>query len=228
MPLFVFRKDVEKMIIEEINIGNEDYPEQLRNIYDPPLRLYVLGNKAILKEKGIAIVGTRNPTEYGKKVAIKFAKQLSKKGINIISGLAVGIDTCAHLGNLQVCDKAKTIAVLGNGLDEIYPRDNINLAKQIIKSGGCIISEYPIGTKPEKLHFPQRNRIISGLSEGVLVIEAKEKSGSLITADFALEQGKEVFAVPGDVGKLTSVGTNNLIKQGAKLVTMYEEILDEI
>ena len=216
------------MIIEEINIGNKDYPEQLRNIYDPPLRLYVLGNKEILKEKGIAVVGTRNPTEYGKKVAIQFAKQLSEKGINIISGLAVGIDTCAHLGNLQVYNKAKTIAVLGNGLDEIYPKENINLAKQIIKSGGCIISEYPIGTKPEKLHFPQRNRIISGLSKGVLVIEAREKSGSLITADFALEQGKEVFAVPGDMGKLTSVGTNNLIKQGAKLVTKYEEILYEI
>lgn len=216
------------MIIEEINIGNEDYPEQLRNIYDPPLRLYVLGNKAILKEKGIAVVGTRNPTEYGKKVAIQFAKQLSEKGVNIISGLAVGIDTCAHLGNLQVYNKAKTIAVLGSGIDEIYPKENINLAKQIIKSGGCIISEYPIGTKPKKLHFPQRNRIISGLSNGVLVIEAKEKSGSLITVDFALEQGKEVFAVPGDVGKLTSVGTNNLIKQGAKLITNYEEILDEI
>lgn len=228
LPLFVFRKDVEKMIIEEINIGNEDYPEQLKNIYDPPLRLYVLGNKEILKEKGVAVVGTRNPTEYGKKVAIQFAKQLSEKGVNIISGLAVGIDTCAHLGNLQVYDKAKTIAVLGNGLDEIYPKDNINLAKQIIKSGGCIISEYPVGTKPKKLHFPQRNRIISGLSKGVLVIEAREKSGSLITADFALEQGKEVFAVPGDVGKLTSVGTNNLIKQGAKLVTKYEEILYEI
>lgn len=216
------------MIIEEITIENEEYPEQLRNIYDPPLRLYVLGNKEILKEKGIAIVGTRNPTAYGKKVAIQFAKQLSEKGINIISGLAWGIDTCAHLGNLQVYDKAKTIAVLGNGLDEIYPKENINLAKQIIKSGGCIISEYPIGTKPKKLHFPQRNRIISGLSKGVLVIEAREKSGSLITADFALEQGKEVFAVPGDMGKLTSVGTNNLIKQGAKLVTKYEEILYEI
>lgn len=216
------------MMIEEINIGNGDYPEQLKNIYDPPLRLYVLGNKAILKEKGIAIVGTRNPTEYGKKVAIQFAKQLSEKGINIISGLAVGIDTCAHLGNLQVYDKAKTIAVLGNGLDEIYPKGNINLAKQIIKSGGCIISEYPIGTKPERINFPQRNRIISGLSKGVLVIEAREKSGSLITADFALEQGREVFAVPGDMGKLTSVGTNNLIKQGAKLVTTYEEILYEI
>lgn len=216
------------MIIEEINIGNKDYLEQLRNIYAPPLRLYVLGNKTILKEKGIAIVGTRNPTEYGKKVAIQFAKQLSEKGINIISGLAVGIDACAHLGTLQVYNKAKTIAVLGSGLDEIYPKGNIDLAKQIIKSGGCIISEYPIGTKPERINFPQRNRIISGLSKGVLVIEAREKSGSLITADFALEQGREVFAVPGDIGKLTSVGTNNLIKQGAQLVDNYMDIINGI
>lgn len=137
--------------------------------------------------------------------------------------LQFGIDEYAHLGALS-----KTIAVLGSGLDEIYPKQNIKLAKQIIEAGGCIITEYPIGTKPEKLHFPQRNRIISGLSKGVLIVEASEKSGSLITADFAIEQGREVFAVPGDILKNTSVGTNNLIKQGAKLVTNYKDILEEL
>lgn len=139
-----------------------------------------------------------------------------------------GIDTYAHLGTLQQNNKGKTIAVLGNGLDEIYPKQNKELAKQIIQSGGCIITEFPFGTKPEKLNFPKRNRIISGLSKGVVIVEASEKSGSLITVDFALEQGREVFAIPGDILNKTSVGTNNLIKNGAKLVTNYEEILEEI
>ena len=216
------------MIIEEINIENEFYPQQLKNIYNPPNKIYVLGNKEILKESGIAIVGARRATEYGKKVAFKFSKELSASGINIISGLAVGIDTYAHLGSLQQECIGKTIGVLGSGLDVIYPKQNINLAKEILKRGGCIISEYPLGTKPEKIHFPQRNRIISGLSKGVLVVEASEKSGSLITADFALEQGKDVFAIPGDIWKLTSIGTNSLIKQGAKLVNDYVDILEEI
>lgn len=216
------------MIIEEINIENEFYPQQLKNIYNPPNKIYVLGNKEILKERGIAIVGARRATEYGKKVAFKFSKELSASGINIISGLAVGIDTYAHLGSLQQECIGKTIGVLGSGLDVIYPKQNINLAKEILKRGGCIISEYPLGTKPEKIHFPQRNRIISGLSKGVLVVEASEKSGSLITADFALEQGKDVFAIPGDIWKLTSIGTNSLIKQGAKLVNDYVDILEEI
>lgn len=132
------------------------------------------------------------------------------------------------MGTLQPCCIGKTIAVLGSGLDEIYPKENINLAKQILDSGGCIVSEYPLGTKPEKLNFPQRNRIISGLSQGVVIVEASTKSGSLITADFALEQGKEVFAVPGDISRNTSNGTNNLIKQGAKLVARGEDILEEI
>ena len=216
------------MEVEEINIESKEYPEKLKNIYDPPVKLYILGNKQLLNQKGIAIVGTRKATQYGKKVAFDFARNLSEQGINIISGLAVGIDSYAHLGTLQHNNKGKTIAVLGSGLDNIYPKENIELAKQIIKSGGCIISEYPLGTKPEKLNFPQRNRIISGLSEGILIVEAGEKSGSLITADFALEQGKEVFVVPGNILNDTSIGTNNLIKQGAKLVTKWQEILEEL
>lgn len=216
------------MKIEEIGIKSGEYPELLKGIYDPPLKLYVLGNKKILKQLNIAIVGSRTATEYGKKIAYQISKDLSNNGINIISGLAIGIDSYAHLGALQSNSIGKTIAVLGSGLDEMYPKQNIELAKQIIKQGGCIITEYPLGTKPEKMHFPQRNRIISGLSKGVLVVEASEKSGSLITADFALEQGREVFAVPGNILNSTSAGTNNLIKQGAKLVTTYEDILVEI
>ena len=216
------------MKIEEICICEKSYPEQLKNIYNPPLRLYVLGNKEVLKKKSIAIVGTRNATEYGKKVALQFAQSLSENGINIISGLALGIDTYAHLGTLQQRSQGKTIAVLGSGIDNIYPRENIGLVKQIIKYGGCVISEYSLETKPKKMNFPQRNRIISGLAKGVLVIEAGEKSGALITADYALEQGRDVFAIPGNILSLTSNGTNSLIKQGAKLVTNYKEILEEL
>ena len=213
------------MKIEEINIESYDYPEQLRNIYDPPLKLFVMGNKQLLKQKNIAIVGAREATEYGKNIALQFSRELSEKGINVISGLALGIDTYAHLGTLQSNNLGKTIAVLGSGLDEIYPKQNTELARKIIQLGGCIVTEYPFKTKPEKMNFPKRNRIISGLSIGVLVVEASEKSGSLITADFALEQGKDVFAVPGNILNKTSVGTNNLIKQGAQLVTCCEEIM---
>lgn len=216
------------MKIEEISIEYKDYPEQLRNIYDPPLKLYVLGNKELLTQKAVAIVGSREATEYGKKTALQFSKELSNCGINIISGLALGIDTYAHLGVLSSENKEKTIAVLGNGLDEIYPKTNTEIARKIIEQGGCIVTEYPLKTKLQKMNFPKRNRIISGLSKGVLVIEATEKSGALITVDFALEQGREVFAVPGNISSKTSVGTNNLIKQGAKLVTCYNEILEEI
>ena len=216
------------MEIKEIEISSNEYPQQLKNIYDPPLKLYALGNVHILKQLSIAIVGSRRATEYGRKIAFQFANDLTKKGINIISGLAIGIDTYAHLGTLYPKAIGKTIAVLGSGLNEIYPKSNIELAKKILESGGCIVTEYPLGIKPQKTHFPQRNRIISGLSKGVLVVEAGEKSGALITADFALEQGKEVFAVPGNILNYTSIGTNNLIKQGAKLVTTYEEILSEI
>lgn len=213
------------MIIEEISIKNNEYPNQLKNIYDPPAKLYVLGNRSILNQKNFAIVGSRKATEYGKKVAMQISKELSGNSLNIVSGLAIGIDSYAHLGCLQVKDAGKTIAVLGSGLDVIYPKENRKLAEQIINSGGCIISEYPIGSKIEKNNFPQRNRIISGLSEGILVVEASKKSGALITAEFGIEQGKEVFAVPGDINREQSEGCNLLIKDGANVVTSSQDII---
>ena len=171
-------------------------------------------------------MGCRDNTEYGKLITKNISYNLAKEGLSIISGLAKGIDSLAHIGAIYA--KGKTIAVLAHGLDMIYPKENEIIAKKIIEYGGCLISEYPTGTKPERLNFPARNRIISGLSLGVVVVEAKEKSGSLITADFALEQGREVFAVPGNITMKTSYGTNELIKQGAIPVTSYKDILNNI
>ena len=170
------------------------YPEKLTHIYAPPAKLYVLGNETILNEPSIAIIGCRQASDYGKKVAYEFAYQLAKKGIIIISGLARGIDSCAHLGAVKA--KGETIAVLGSGLKHIYPAEHKGLCTEIIKTGGSIVTEYPPETKPIPTNFPARNRIISGLSNGVLVVEAKEKSGTLITVDYALDQGKEVFIIP--------------------------------
>lgn len=215
------------MQIKEINFSSDKYPKQLREIYNPPKRIYAIGNIEILNKVGIAIVGSRKATEYGKKVAFRLSKDLSERDIVTISGLAKGIDSYAHIGSLNV-QNGKTIAVLGSGIKVIYPKENIELARQIVRKGGCIISEYPPDDTPNKSNFPERNRIISGLSKGVVIVEASEKSGALITADFALEQGREVFAVPGNIYSKTSVGTNKLIQQGAKLVTTYEDILDEI
>lgn len=207
--------------IKIININEREYPQALKEIYDPPISLYVKGNIEKLNNKNIGIVGCRECTTYGKKSAEYFSYNLSKQNINIVSGLAKGIDSYAHLGSLNT---GNTIAVLGNGLDMIYPKENLELANEIVKRGGTIISEYPCGTKPDKMKFPARNRIISGISSGIIVIEAKEKSGTLITVDFALEQGREVFVVPGNINSINSVGTNDLIKQGARLVTTYEDV----
>ena len=211
--------------IDIISINDKEYPFSLKEIYSPPLNLYIRGNKIILNEKSIAIVGCRDASKYGINVAEKFAFNLSKKGFNIVSGLARGIDSFAHMGAIKANEK--TIAVLGNGLDLIYPKENTEIAKKILNIGGAIISEFPLGTPPEKRNFPARNRIISGMSKGVLVVEAKEKSGTMITVDFALEQGRDVFAIPGNIDSINSVGTNEAIKQGAKLVTCWEEIVEE-
>ena len=186
---------IKKYEIKLITINDEAYPERLRNLEDPPIVLYTYGNINLLNEKrNIAIVGARRCSQYGKTVATAFAYLLSKNNIVITSGLAAGIDKAAHQGTLIY--KGKTIAVIGTGIDIIYPKENEGLFKEIIKNNGLIISEFPIGTKPDGLNFPKRNRIISGISDGVLVVEAGQKSGALITADFALEQGKNVYAIP--------------------------------
>lgn len=212
--------------IQILTIKDEDYPYLLKQIYDPPSVIYIMGNKKILSQNGIAIVGSRNCSLYGQKIAKYLSYQLAKKGIHIISGLARGIDTFSHMGTLQA--KGKTIAVLGSGLDVIYPPENAKLAEKIVESEGCLVSEYIVGTKPLGEHFPVRNRIISGLASGVVVVEATEKSGSFITVDFALEQGKNVYAVPGNINSPNSLGTNSLIKQGAKIVTSIEDILEDL
>lgn len=219
---------MQKNNIDIININENDYPQLLKQIYDAPISLYIKGDKKILNNKSIAIVGCREASEYGKKVAKYFAYNLTQNKFNIISGLAKGVDSFAHIGSICAGNKedyGKTIAVIGNGLDSIYPSENIQLAKKIIENGGAIISEYPLGTKPDKMNFPARNRIISGMSNGVVVVEAKEKSGTLITVDFALEQGRDVFVVPGNINSNNSVGTNDLIKQGAKIVTTYNDVI---
>lgn len=180
--------------IDVISIDDEDYPYNLKQIYNPPICIYIKGNKKIFNNKSIAIVGCRECSEYGKKVAQRISYELSSRKINIVSGLARGIDTYAHLG--AVYSKGYTTAVLGGGLDSIYPKENKYLVDKILINNGAIISEYPIGTKPTRLNFPARNRIISGISQGVLVVEAKKKSGTLITVDFALEQGRDVFIIP--------------------------------
>ena len=213
--------NLKKDKIKTIILGDENYPEKLKYIYGNPQRLYVLGNEKLLNEKSIAIIGCREATRYGLKNAYKFAYELAKRGICIISGFARGIDTYAHKGAVAV--KGKTIAVLGCGLDIVYPSENIELYKQIIVNNGAIITEYPIGIKPEKHHFPTRNRIISGLSDGVLVVEAKKRSGTMITVEHALEQGKNVYAIPGNITSDNSYGTNELIKEGAIPVTNIED-----
>ena len=218
--------------IDIITINEESYPQTLKEIYDSPVSLYIKGNKKILNGDNMGIVGCRECTEYGKKAAKYFAYNLTKENINVVSGLARGIDSYAHLGSLstvldveKIKNCGKTIAVIGNGLDIVYPRENTELANEIVRSGGAIISEYPCGTSPDKMNFPARNRIISGISKGIIVVEAKAKSGTLITVDFALEQGRDVYVVPGNINSINSVGTNDLIKQGAKLVSIYKDIL---
>lgn len=213
---------MQKNNIDIVSINDKEYPQILKEIYDPPISLYIKGNKDILNHRSIAIVGCRDVTDYGKKAAKYFAYNLANQNINVISGLAKGVDSYAHIGTLST--SGKTIAVVGTGLDSVYPTENKYLLDKILENGGAVISEYCLGTKAEKMNFPARNRIISGMSKGVIVIEAKEKSGTLITVDFALEQGRDVYVVPGNINSINSVGTNELIKQGAKMVTTYKEI----
>jgi DNA processing protein len=210
--------------IKIITLLDGNYPERLKQIYDPPITLYYQG-KFKLSEFSMAVVGSRKTTNYGAFAAKKLAYELALRGCQIVSGLARGIDSIAHEGCLDA--GGKTAAVLGCGLDYIYPPENSCLYESILKSGGLIISEYPPGTPPLQYNFPARNRIISGISSGVLIVEAAKRSGSLITAGFALEQGKEVFAVPGNIDCVYSLGTNQLIRDGAKIVLEVEDILEE-
>jgi len=213
--------------IKKITLPDPNYPRLLKEISDPPQVLYLKGEIKKEDETAIAIVGTRNYTNYGKRIAEEITSDLAERGITIISGLAKGIDTFAHKAALE--HKGRTIAVLGSAVDSksLYPACNRKLAEKIARNG-AVVSEYPVGTKSERYFFPQRNRIISGLSLGILVVEAPEKSGALITASQALEQNREVFAVPGPIYSENSKGTNNLIKMGAKLVTCANDILEEL
>lgn len=207
-----------------VTLMDPDYPPTLREIDDPPMALYVRGILPIDSPRALAIVGTRRGTRYGKMIAGRFASQLALKHCTVVSGLAAGIDTAAHQGALDV--GGLTVAVMGCGIDYPYPKANQPLYQQIVEHG-TVLSEYPMGSRPAKWTFPQRNRILSGLSRGVVVIQAPERSGALITARCALEQGREVFAVPGNINTLTSAGSNRLIKQGATLADSVDDILDE-
>jgi len=213
--------------IKEITTQDENYPRSLREIKDAPEVLYSKGELKA-EEKCFAIVGARRCSDYGKQIALEIAGDLAEAGLTIVSGLAPGIDTIAHQATLE--RKGKTIAVLGTGIDEesIYPQSNLKLAEKILESGGALVSEYPPGTRGTQFTFPQRNRIISGLSLGVLVVEAKQKSGALITADWARKQRRLVFAIPGSIYFSNSKGCNNLIKNGAKLAESADDILKEL
>lgn len=214
------------MEIKEIKIEDEKYPNQLKEIKNPPNKIFLVGNEKILQSDGIAVIGSRCNTEYGEKYATKFSKELAKQGLTIISGMAVGIDGFAHKGALSV--GGKTIAVLGSGFNNIYPEENKELFKQIIENDGAIITEYEPDVKPNSENFPKRNRIVSGLSKGVLVIEAVYRSGTSITAKLAQSQGRKVFCIPSNLERKNGVGTNQLIKEGASLVTNIDDILNAI
>ncbi len=215
--------------IRQALIEDKNYPESLKKIPNAPKVLYYRGNfEIVCADNCFAIVGTRRPSPYGQQATLQIAGELADEGLTIVSGMAPGIDTFAH----QACVERgkKTVAVLGTGLDKesIYPQQNLQLAKKIIENGGCLVSELPPGTHGSKFSFPKRNRIISGLSLGVLVIEAKEKSGSLITVKYAKEQRKKLFATPGQIFSSNSKGPNKLIKEGAKLVEGANDILEEL
>ena len=212
------------MRIQKIKLNELAYPYLLSQINNPPKILYVLGNVEILREKSIAIVGCRECSKYGEKVATELAYNLGKNNIITVSGLAKGIDSYCHIGSIKA--KARTIAVVAHGLDMIYPKEHRNLAINILQHGGAIVSEYKVGEKPKKENFPARNRIISGLAKSTVIVEAKKHSGALITANFALEQNREVFAVPGNIYSKNSEGTNELIKAGANLVTSYLDLFN--
>ena len=208
-------------------LDDGSYPSCLREIADPPITLYVRGDwQGCFEQPGVAVIGSRMCSTYGENAAEMLARDLASRGICIISGLARGIDTAAHKGAMR--GGGKTIAVMGTGIDAVYPKENTRLVREILDSGGAIVTQFPLGTPPLKDNFPYRNRIISGLSLGVLIVEATERSGSLITARLATEQNREVMAVPGNITSRNSFGTNYLIKAGAKLVQQWQDVVAEL
>ncbi len=209
-----------------VSLSDTEYPPRLKEIYDPPVVLFVRGEVGLLAQPGIAVVGTRHPTPYGSGMAERLSTDLAARGLAIISGMARGVDTAAHRGALAA--KGKTVAVFGTGIDVPYPKENTRLADQILALGGALISEFPTGTFPAPQNFPIRNRIISGISVGVLVVEAAEYSGTRITSRCALEQNRDVYAVPGNVTNKNAWGPNTLIKQGAKLVATWEDVWEDL
>jgi len=221
------KRDFEKLKKENITFlpfSSESYPDSLKQLYDPPVALFVRGSLPPERSVKIGVVGARECTPYGREITRSLSRELAASGITIISGMARGVDSMSHIAALS-CE-GKTYAVLGNGVDICYPSSHYSLYWELIEKGG-IISEFPPGTRPERRNFPRRNRIIAALSDGILVTEAKKKSGSLITAEFALELGRDIFAVPGRIGDSLSEGCNDLIKAGAKLTTSAQDILDE-
>lgn len=213
----------DKKDIEVISAGSSDYPALLKEIKNFPKELFYIGDVTLLKKRCAAVVGSRNTTEYGRSTAVAISKRLAAKDVAVVSGLARGIDTCAHRGALSA--GGSTIAVLGCGVDICYPKENSGIKKEI-EEAGLVISEYAPGTEPKKYHFPQRNRIISGLSEVTVVVQARNNSGALITAELAAEQGREVCAVPGNIDSQYNLGTNKLIKDGARPIISTADVLE--
>jgi DNA processing protein len=209
-----------------VSFGCQEYPERLKEIYDPPPVLWVRGDVSLLSRPSIAVVGTRHPTPYGSGVAEMLARDLAVRRLLIVSGMARGIDSCAHRGALAA--RMPTVAVWGTGIDVVYPKENKKLAEEILATGGAIVSEVPMGTFPAPQNFPRRNRILSGLSIAVLVVEAGENSGTRVTARCAAEQNRDLFAVPGNVTNKGSWTPNTLIKQGAKLVATWEDVWEDL
>jgi DNA processing protein len=216
-----------KRNVKIITINDENYPDSLREIYMPPLGLYIEGDVELLnKGTNLAVIGSRNATEYGKEVVAKLLNELLGYKVTIIGGLARGIDTCAHTEALM--NNLKTVAFIGSGFNRLYPKENAALADSIVENGGAIVSEYPLDFYPEKYYFVARNRLISGVSKAVLIVEAKKRGGSLITAKFAMEQNRDILVVPNSIFAINSEGTNSLIKDGAKLVDSGKDIITEL
>lgn len=208
-------------------LDDGSYPALLREIDDPPPVLYVKGDwQACFEQPGVGVIGSRMCSTYGENASEMLSRDLASRGVTIISGLARGIDTAAHRGAIR--GQGRTVGVMGTGLDTVYPKENTGLAREILASGGCLVTQFPLGTPPLKDNFPYRNRIISGLSLGVLIVEASERSGSLITARLAMEQNREIMAVPGNITSGNSFGTNYLIKSGAKLVQQWQDVVAEL